>query len=50
MGNMILHFSSYVEGEDELEFIPVGQEELVLITPKDHPLVQKGRNRSSGYS
>ena len=30
-----------VEGEDELEFIPVGQEELVLITPKDHPLAQK---------
>ena len=36
-----LAFSSYVEGEDELEFIPVGQEELVLITPKDHPLAQK---------
>ena len=30
-----------MEGEDELEFIPVGQEELVLITPKDHPLAQK---------
>ena len=38
-GKYDLAFSSYVEGEDELEFIPVGQEELVLITPKDHPLV-----------
>ena len=40
-GKYDLAFSSYVEGEDELEFIPVGQEELVLITPKDHPLAQK---------
>ena len=36
-----LAFSSYIEGEDELEFIPVGQEELVLIMPKDHPLTEK---------
>ena len=40
-GKYDLAFSSYIEGEDELEFIPVGQEELVLITPKDHPLAQK---------
>lgn len=40
MGNMILHFLLMWK-EDELEFIPVGQEELVLITPKDHPLAQK---------
>ena len=41
-GKYDLAFSSYVEGEDELEFIPVGHvEELVLITPKDHPLAQK---------
>ena len=32
---------AYMDIVDELEFIPVGQEELVLITPKDHPLAQK---------
>lgn len=31
-------FSSYVEGEKDLEFYPVAEEELVLIVPKDHPL------------
>ena len=40
-GKYDLAFSSYVEGEDELEFIPIGQEELVLITPKGHPLAEK---------
>ena len=40
-GKYDLAFSSYIEGEDELEFIPVGQEELVLITPKGHPLAEK---------
>ena len=34
-------FSSYVDGEKELEFLPIGQEELVLITPKGHPLSEK---------
>lgn len=33
-GKYDLAFSSYIEGEDELEFIPVGQEDLVLIMPK----------------
>ena len=40
-GKYDLAFSSYIEGEDELEFIPVGQEDLVLIMPKDHPLTEK---------
>lgn len=31
-------FSSYVEGENDLEFYPVAEEELVLIVPRDHPL------------
>lgn len=31
-------FSSYVKGEEELDFFPVAEEELVLITPKEHPL------------
>lgn len=31
-------FSSYVRGEEELDFFPVAEEELVLITPKEHPL------------
>lgn len=34
-------FSSYVDGEKELEFLPIVQEELVLITPKGHPLSEK---------
>lgn len=34
-------FSSYIKGEDELEFYPVAEEELVLITPKEHPLSLK---------
>lgn len=40
-GKYDLAFSSYVEGEKDLEFIPIGQEELVLITPKGHPLSEK---------
>ncbi len=31
-------FSSFIRGEDDLEFFPVAEEELVLITPKEHPL------------
>ncbi|MBU5461030.1 LysR family transcriptional regulator [Anaerostipes sp. MSJ-23] len=31
-------FSSYIKGEEELEFYPVIEEELVLITPKNHIL------------
>ena len=40
-GKYDLHFLLMWKGKTELEFIPVGQEELVLITPKDHPLAQK---------
>ena len=34
-------FSSYVEGERDLDFYPVMEEELVLIAPCGHPLVEK---------
>ena len=34
-------FSSYIKDEENLEFIPVAEEELVLITPKDHPLADE---------
>lgn len=37
-GTYDLIFSSYKEGEDRLNFIPVVEEELVLITPKGHAL------------
>lgn len=40
-GTYDLVFSSYKEGEDRLNFIPVVEEELVLITPKGHPLAEK---------
>lgn len=41
-------FSSYVEGENDLEFYPVAEEELVLIVPRDHPLAASV-HRSAGY-
>ena len=31
-------FCSKIEGEDDIEFIKLKEEELVLITPKNHPL------------
>ncbi|WP_216697474.1 LysR family transcriptional regulator [Anaerostipes faecalis] len=34
-------FSSYIKDEENLDFIPVAEEELVLITPKDHPLADE---------
>lgn len=34
-------FCSKIEGEDDIEFIKVKKEELVLITPEDHPLANK---------
>lgn len=40
-GTYDLVFSSYKEGEDRLNFTPVVEEELVLITPKGHPLSEK---------
>lgn len=33
-----LVFCSYVENEPDIEFIPIIEEELVVIVPKDHPL------------
>ena len=40
-GTYDLVFSSYKEGEDRLNFTPVVEEELVLITPKGHPLAEE---------
>lgn len=40
-GNYDLVFSSFVKNEEELDFVPVAEEELVLITPKTHPLAKK---------
>lgn len=34
-------FCSKINGEDDIEFIKIKEEELVLITPKDHPLANK---------
>jgi len=34
-------FGSYVEDEPDLEFIPVIRQELVIITPPDHPLTRQ---------
>lgn len=34
-------FCSRVEGETDVEFTPVGEERLVVVTPKGHPLTQK---------
>lgn len=34
-------FCSMVEGEDSMEFIPVGVEKLVAVVPKNHPLADK---------
>lgn len=33
-----LIFCSYAEDEPEIEFVPVAEQELVLIVPKNHPL------------
>lgn len=37
-GQFDLAFCSRVKDEDEIEFIPVGKEKLVLVVPKGHPL------------
>lgn len=34
-------FCSKIDGEDDIEFIKIKEEELVLITPKNHPLADK---------
>ncbi|XCP83440.1 LysR family transcriptional regulator [Roseburia hominis] len=34
-------FCSYVENEPEIEFIPILHQEMVIITPKGHPLTTK---------
>lgn len=36
-----LALCSYVENEPDIEFIPITQQELVLIVPKNHPLAAK---------
>lgn len=36
-----LVFCSLVEDEDDIEFIPIAKEELVLIVSNDHPLAEK---------
>lgn len=37
-GKFDLVFCSFVENEPNIDFIPIAQEELVIIVPKDHPL------------
>lgn len=37
-GKFDLVFCSFVENEPNIDFIPIAQEELVVIVPKDHPL------------
>lgn len=34
-------FGSYVENEPDIQFIPIIHQEMVVITPKDHPLAEK---------
>jgi DNA-binding transcriptional LysR family regulator len=34
-------FCSYVENEPDIQFIPIINQEMVVITPKNHPLTQK---------
>lgn len=36
-----LAFCSYVDNEPDIEFIPITQQELVLIVPKNHPLANQ---------
>ena len=36
-----LALCSYVENEPEIEFIPITQQELVMIVPPHHPLAKK---------
>jgi DNA-binding transcriptional LysR family regulator len=35
-------FCSRIEEEEDIEFIPVGREKLVVVVPKGHPLSEKG--------
>lgn len=37
-GQFDIVFCSRVKDEDDIEFIPVGKEKLVLVVPKEHPL------------
>ena len=34
-------FCSYVENEPDIDFLPIAEQELVVIVPKDHPLAAK---------
>lgn len=36
-------FCSLVEGQKDLEFVPVSQEKLIAVVPAGHPLASKGR-------
>lgn len=40
-GTYDMVFSSFVKNEKDLDFVPVAEEELVLITPQNHPLSKK---------
>ena len=37
LGNYDLIFGSYAENEPDIEFIPIIQQEMVVILPKNHP-------------
>ena len=38
-------FGSYVENEPLVQFIPIIHQDMVIITPWDHPLARRGRQR-----
>lgn len=40
-GKLDVGFCAYSENEEELEFVPVLKQEMVIITPKEHPLADK---------
>jgi len=40
-GQTDVGFGGYVDGEDELEFFPILNNEIVIIVPKDHELADK---------
>ena len=41
MKNMMSFFGSLVADEPEIEFVPVVNQEMVIITPPEHPLKYK---------
>ena len=41
MKNMMSFFGSLVADEPEVEFVPVVNQEMVIITPPEHPLKYK---------